>query len=140
MGRVVNRAYTSSKGEDMTNRFGTNVKRITLIKAMLVLAMVAVAGFIVSGGGSKLVSAPLRQQTAGLLAPAGSSASAGQSAGIAPAKANAEPQVYPNGVISGQSYKNDVSLPLRDIPPATVKRSAPRREANESPLVGSGHK
>src|SRR5205085_11618618 len=43
-------------------------------------------------------------------------------------QAGAGPIATGNGMAVGRSYKNDTSPPLRDIPPAPIKKGAPREE------------
>src|SRR5689334_5866671 len=45
-----------------------------------------------------------------------------------------------NGIIVGTSYKNDVSPPLRDIPPVLPERGTNKGEHENPPIPLLGHK
>src|ERR1043165_6793215 len=50
------------------------------------------------------------------------------------------PHTYPNGVISGKSYKNDVSPPLRDMPLTPPVYREPRVENENPSMMGGAHR
>ncbi len=97
---------------------------------MPILALIAISGWLVNGhnGGQAPASATRQAPAQQAMAPTG--AVSGQRG----SKDGSSPHQYPNGVISGESYKNDVSPALRDIPPAPLVKGNPRIE-NENPSL-----
>src|SRR5438552_7783277 len=103
-------------------------RKAGLLLALSVLALLVahpwdLRASTVSGGASALVDAPF-----GSILPGAHASSQG----------GADPVATGNGMAVGHSLKNDTSPPLRDIPPAPIKKGAPREE-NENPGLRLPH-
>src|SRR5215212_9633739 len=111
----------------------SNTFRIRLGILLFSLALVAGLGTLtgsppphVPAGSNAAASLPGGQGTSAPHGPAGSMASISQ-----PAGSTVSGKPAGNGIVVGNSYKNDTSMPLRDIPPAPLKQGPPRSENAE---------
>ncbi len=109
---------------------------ITILALVPVLVLIAISGWLINGHKS----ASAAQQSLGQQVMAPSGAVPGPSGSGGAASSKGAPHQYPNGVISGASYKNDVSPPLRDIPPAPLVKKSPSVENENPSMMGGSHK
>src|ERR1041385_5494276 len=97
----------------------TYIKNNRLRIGVALLALLLIPAIVWVANPTPDNAASTTQQGIGqqVMAPAGGmpTGSSGSSA-----SSGVLPHQYPNGVISGVSVKNDVSPPLRDIPPAPI--------------------
>src|SRR5438067_1562014 len=111
--------------------------RLRITVALLALALIPVLAW---AGGPGLVSPDNKASTGSMSAlpnaPSGAGAVVAQGAN-GPSTQGASPATV-GGVIVGHSVKNDVSPPLRDIPPVPLIKKAPSVE-NENPLNFTGN-
>src|SRR5438105_15912702 len=96
-------------------------RRRTVAALMLFVLAVVVAGAQLENKPASTGATASQSQAGGALRPAGMSPSIGSQAAQAD---TAKPTA--NGIVVGRSYKNDASLPLRDIPPVPWKPGSVR--------------